>query len=71
MLAKTGFERGIGVQLPWQARMVVGRRGEGRDVGEVTEDELATDTSSISSALGNVSPATPASGAEVPSPQRL
>lgn len=51
--------------------MVVGRRGKGRDMGEVTEDKVATDMSSISSALGNVSPATPASGAEVPSPQRL
>ena len=51
--------------------MVVGRRGEGQDVGEVTEDELATDASSISSVLGNVSLATPASGAEVPPPQRL
>lgn len=71
MLAKAGFERGIKVQLPWQARMVVGRRGKGQNMGEVIEDELATDRSSISSALGNVSPATPASGAEVPSPQRL
>lgn len=71
MLAKTGFGRGIEVQLPWQARMVVGRRGKGRDMGEVTEDGLATDRSSISSALGSVSPATPASGAELPSPQRL
>ena len=51
--------------------MVVGRRGKGRDMGEVTEDKVATDMSSISSALGNVSPATPASRTEVPSPQRL
>lgn len=26
--------------------MVVGRRGKGRDMGEVTEDEVATDMSS-------------------------
>lgn len=43
---------------------------EERGHAEVAEEESAKDMNSVSSVVGTMSPATPASGAEMPSPLR-